>query len=255
MNHIFIVAKYTFIDVYRSKVMNSLFFLAAGLVALTYVASEFAYGAPAKIALDFGFGITSIINIMLAIFIGANILSKEIEQKTLYMIISRKISRSSFLIGKILGLSSVLLINSITMGMLSIFIYVFLGGVFQGLMIWAIVFSLTEALIILLFSVLFSLVTNSTMAIIYSVGLFIVGHALNETSKIFIVKTNMFFKYVIELSFFLVPSLYKLNLKDFLLYKQSIDLNYLLGIQFYSISYMCALTIFISLIFKNKNLD
>jgi len=255
MNHIFVVAKYTFVDVYRSKVMNSLFFLAIGLIVLTYVASEFAYGAPAKVALDFGFGITSIINLVLAIFIGANILSKEIEQKTLYMILSRKISRTSFLIGKILGLSSVLVINSISLGVLSIFIHIYLGGSFQGLMIWAIIFSLTEAFIILLFSVLFSLITNSTMAIIYSIGVFIVGHALNETSKTFFVKTNLFFKSIIDISFLFVPSLYKLNLKDFLLYKQSIDLGYLLGVQFYSILYICAIALFISLIFKNRNLD
>lgn len=235
--------------------MVSLLFLALGLVIVSYVASEFAYGAPAKVALDVGLGIMSISNLIIAIFIGATLLSREIEQRTLYMIISKPVSRASFILGKILGLSSVLLLNSLVLGLLSVSLFIYYGGAFQKLFIWTFYFSFLEAFTVLLFAVLFSLITNTTLSVIYTIGIFIVGHAINETSKLLFTKISPFFSSVLEVCFFVVPNLYRLNLKDFLLYQQNIPSSYLQLSQLYIGFYLAALLTIIVLIFKNKNLD
>lgn len=250
-----IVSKFTFLEVYRSKLMIGLLFLALGLLIVTFVASEFAYGASSKVALDVGFGIMSLANIGIAIFIGSTLLSKEIEQKTLYMILSRPISRSSFLLGKIFGLSTVLLLNSLILGTLSIVLFVQQGGQFQSLFIWAIVFSFFEALIILVFAVFFSLIANMTLSVICTFAVFVTAHALNETSRILFLKLSPLFKNILDACFFLMPNLYKLNLKDFLLYQQTVDQQYLIMTQAYAILYLVAILTVVIFIFKNKNLD
>lgn len=256
MKNVLTVTRFTFIEVYRSKLMLSLVFLAIGLLVATYVASEFAYGAPAKVALDVGLGIMSISNLVIAIFIGANLLSKEIEQRTLYMIISRPISRTSFLLGKILGLSSVLLINSIVLGGMSCILYLsFSGGHYQPLFGWTLYFSFLEAFTVLIFAVLFSLITNSTLSVIYTLCVFVVGHAINETSKLFFVKISPIFEYAIQVCFIVLPNFYRLNLKEFLLYKQSIERAYLIDTQLYIALYLVALITLVVLIFKKRNLD
>lgn len=255
MKNILIVSKYTFIEVYRSKVMLSILFLALGLILITYIASEFAYGAPAKVALDFGFGITTLSNLGMSIFIGSTLLTKEVEQRTLYMILSKPISRMSFLVGKIFGLSSVLLINTFVLSLLTIGIFVFMGGKYQELMMWSCIFSFLEAFLILLISVLFSLITNTALSVIYTIVLVIIGHSLNETSKLIFAKMNPFFDFSVKLGSILLPNLYKLNLKDFVLYQQNISSNYLWSVLVYFFLYTSALMIFVIQIFKNKNLD
>lgn len=250
-----IVSKFTFLEVYRSKLMIGLLFLALGLLVVTFVASEFAYGASSKVALDVGFGIMSLANIGIAVFIGSTLLSKEIEQKTLYMILSRPISRASFLLGKIFGLSTVLLLNSLILGALSIILFVQQGGQYQSLFIWGIAFSFFEALIVLVFAVFFSLITNITLSVICTFVVFVTGHALNETSKILFLKLSPLFKNILDACFFLIPNLYKLNLKDYFLYQQTVDQQYLIMTQGYAILYLIAILTFIIFIFKNKNLD
>lgn len=255
MNKTFVVSKYTFIEVYRSKVMLSILFIGLGLIAVSYVASEFAYGAPSKVALDFGFGLTSISNLIMAIFIGSTLLSKEIENRTLYMILSRPISRTSFMLGKVIGLSSVLVVNTILLSFLSVGIYVYLGGKISSLMFWTAWFSLIEAFIIMLFAILFSLITSNALAIIYTISAWIVGHSLSATSKIFFAKTNSFFNFTLKAFSCLIPDLEKINLKDLLIYEQSISSNYLIKAQGYVSIYIAALLLIISFLFKNKNLD
>ncbi len=255
MNKTLTVAKYTFIEVYRSKVMLSIVFIAIGLIIISYVASEFAYGAPAKVALDFGYGLTSISNIIMSIFIGSNLLSKEIESRTLYMILSRPISRTSFMLGKVIGLSSVLIINTIILSLVSVGIYKFLDGEINILMIWAAWFSFVEAFIVMLVAILFSLSTSNALAVIYTIIFWIAGHSISTTSKILFAKSNSFFSISLKNISCIVPDLEKINLKDFLIYEQSVTVDFLFRTQLYAIIYIAALLFMISYFFKNKNLD
>lgn len=255
MKKTLIVAKYTFLEVYRSKVMLSIAFIAIALVTVSYVASEFAYGAPAKVALDFGFGLTSISNLVMAVFIGTTLLGKEIENRTLYMILSRPISRTSFMVGKVFGLSSVLIINTLCLSILTALIFKYLGGSLNSLMFWASWFSLIEALIMMLFAILFSLITNNALAVIYTLTIWIVGHSIQITSKLIQTKVNVVFDFIIKSATGIVPDLEKINLKDLLIYEQDIPIAYLLNLQLYSLFYIIAVLLIISYLFKTKNLD
>lgn len=255
MKNVLTVAKYTFIEVYRSKLMMSIGFIGLGLIVLCYVASEFAFGAPAKIALDVGLGILSLSNVAIATLIGSTLIAREIEQKTLYMILSRPISRSSFLFGKIAGLSSVLLLNSLLLGAISSSLYLYFEGHYQNLVLWVIYFSFLEALVVLLFATLFSLLTNTTLSVIYTIGIYIVGHAINETAKILFAKSSVIISSVLKLAYLVIPNFYRLNLKDFIIYKQSVSNEFLINTHIYVVLYMIALMTAVNLVFKNKNLD
>lgn len=255
MKNILNVSKYTLLEVYRSKLLVSLILMAFGLILLSYIASEFAYGAAAKVALDVGMGLMSLSNFIMAVFIGSTLLAKEISQRTLYMIISRPISRTEFIFGKILGLSSVLLLNSFFLGTISYALFVSYGGSYQELFLWTFYFSFLEAFIVLLFAIMFSLVTNTTLSVIFTIVIFVVGHSLNETSKLLFTKLSPFFSSVVNVSLFILPNFYRMNLKDLLLYQQKIPHDYLIVTQLYAILYAVALLAVISLIFRNKNLD
>jgi ABC-2 type transport system permease protein len=255
MKNTLTVAKFTYLEVYRSKVMLSIVFIAIGVLFISYIASEFAYGAPAKVALDFGYGLTSISNLVMAVFIGSTLLSKEIESRTLYMILSRPISRTSFMFGKAIGLSSVLIINTIVLSSISVCIFHYLDGQVNSLMFWTAWFSFLEALIVMLFSITFSLITSNALAVIYTIGVWIVGHSLGATSKMIFTKQSYFLNYTIKIFSSVIPDLEKINLKDLLIYHQNVPTDYLVKAQLYTIPFLAALLFIISFLFRNKNLD
>lgn len=255
MKNYLTVAKYTFSEIYRSKILISLLFLAFGLLVLCYVASEFGYGAPDKIALDVGLGIMSLSNVVISLLIGSTLIGKEIEQKTLYMILSKPISRASFLMGKITGLSTILLLNTLLLGITSVGLFLFYEGQFSNLILWTWWFSFLESLIVLFFAILFSLITNTTLTVLFTIVVYTVGHALNETSKIIFLKTSEVTSKIIETCFYIIPNFYRLNLKDLVLYKQSVPTDYLVFTQGYALLYLVGLTFFVIVLFNNKNLD
>jgi len=252
---IYIIASYTLKEILKSKILVNILFLGAALLLVTFIAYNFTYGAAGRVALDFGLGTLSISSVAISIFIGSGLLSKEIESRTVYMIISRPVSRASFILGKIIGLSAVVVINISILSALTLLIYFLSGGEFQSLILWAIFFTMLEAILVLLVVNLLSLVTSQTLAVIITIVVYIIGHAINETILTTTVQANPLLSSFIELTKFILPSFYKLNLKDFVLYKQSLPISYLMGSVAYAFTYAMALISLSIFTFNKKNLD
>ena len=106
-----IIAFYTFKEIFKSKILLNVFFAGLGLMVLTYVATEFTYGVPQRVSLDIGLGMLSISSLAISLFLGVGLLSKEIDSRTVYMVIARPVHRSSFIVGKLIGLMGIQALN------------------------------------------------------------------------------------------------------------------------------------------------
>ena len=59
-NKVLIIAYYTFKEILKSKVLYGVFFIGLTIMISVFVASEFTYGAPARVAIDVGLGLLSL---------------------------------------------------------------------------------------------------------------------------------------------------------------------------------------------------
>ena len=89
----------------------------------------------------------------------------------------------------------------------------------------------------------------------YTIILWAVGHTLNETSKSIFAKVNIFFITILKIFSSIIPDLEKVNLKDLLIYEQTVSFDYILKTQLSFTFYSIALLFIISYVFNNKNLD
>lgn len=250
-----VIAYYTFKEILKSKILVNVAILGLGLMLVTYVAFSFTYGEASRVALDFGLGMLSLSSVGIAIFIGVGLLSKEIENRTVYMIISRPVPRSIFILGKILGLISILVLNILLLAALTLALYFLTGGVFSSLIAWSIFFTILEAILALLVVSTISLITTPTMSVLMTIMIYISGHAVSETKLTSFAKNAPGLAEVLDFYHFILPGFYKLNIKDFIIYKQSLPLEYLLGASAYGIVYSIFLCLLSIIIFERKNLD
>lgn len=249
------VAKYTFSEFVQSKVLYNIFFLSLGLLVLTYVASEFTYGVPNKVALDFGLGASSISTLLISVFLGANLIVREVENRTLYMIISRPISRTQFLLGKMIGLIGIVVVNTFILASVSLSLYFFMGGEWNNLIPFSFLFIILEAIIVLLVVILFSLVTNTILAVVNTLVLYISSYAIYEVGKTTFASNNIVFEKIINIGTYLLPSLSSFNIKEYILYEKLIDVPNLLYGLLYGLAYIGFLLFTSIAIFNQKNLD
>lgn len=250
-----VVAKYTFKELIKSKVMVVTIWASLILFIAVYVTSEFSYGNPQKIALDFGLGVSSILSAMIAIFLGGNLVRKEVESRTIYIALSRPIDRFNFLLGKITGMSFVLGLNIIIINIVALAVYAFYGGNFDWLILVSIIFSFLESLIILLVVIFFSLFTNQTISIVNTVIIYVLGHAIPRSLDIhFLVSRPLLLKTVKTYSY-IFPNLDKINIRDFVIYNRGLENGFILGGVAYTILYSTFLVLLSGYIFNKKELD
>lgn len=249
------IAYYTSREILKSKILLNVLLLGVGLLITTYVAFSFTYGEPSRVALDFGLGTLSLSSVGIAIFIGVSLLSKEIDNRTVYMVVSRPVARSSFILGKIIGLSSVLFINILLLSALTLACYFFVGGEFNSLILWAIVFTAMEAILVLLVVAVLSLLTSNTLSILFTLMLYVSGHAISGAKLTLFAKNMPGLIEVLDLYHFVLPAFYKLNIKDFVLYQNSLESSYILNVLLYGFLYSGFLSLLAIFIFNKKNLD
>ena len=85
------------------------------MVAGVRLIPELSVGTEDKIFLDFGLAAISILGLIVTVFVGTGLVNKEIEKRTVYILVAKPLSRSELIVGKYIGLSSVLAILLIAM--------------------------------------------------------------------------------------------------------------------------------------------
>lgn len=252
---LFQIAFVTFKEIYKSKILLNIFFIGLGLSLLTFVASEFTFGTPQKVALDLGLGCLSLSVVGIALFMGVNLITKEIENRTLYMILSRPVKRWIFISGRLLGLASILAVNTLILSSFTLALFLLLGGKSTPLLYWSLFFTWLEGLFVLFLVVFFSMISGNMFALFFTTTLYIIGHAVDSVLQIGKVQNNPLLRGLLEFYSKYLPNFEKFNLKDYVLYEDLIEMPYLSGTIVYACLYFFILGLATVWVFERKELN
>src|ERR1700709_1855284 len=110
------IARNTFREAARNKVLYSLLFFAILLIVSAMALGELSLNEEARMTRDLGlFGI-DLFSVLIAIFVGVNLLYKGLDRKTVYAILPKPIARWQFVLGKWLGMLLTLAVQIAVMG-------------------------------------------------------------------------------------------------------------------------------------------
>jgi ABC-type transport system involved in multi-copper enzyme maturation permease subunit len=110
------VAVNVFRESVRDRVLYNLVLFALLLISSSYLLGQLTAGQDVKIIKDLGLAATSIFGLFIAIFIGIGLVSKEVERRSIYALLSKPVSRPQFIAGKYAGLVLTLAVNVTVMG-------------------------------------------------------------------------------------------------------------------------------------------
>src|SRR3990172_1943274 len=127
MKAIRIISGLTLKEALRNRILYLLFFFAAVLVVSSWIISELTVGDALKIIKDLGLGSIHFLGVLITIFIGIGLVFRELEKRTVFIILSKPVHRFEFLLGKFAGLAVTLLL--VLTGLVSVFyVVLFLKG-------------------------------------------------------------------------------------------------------------------------------
>jgi ABC-type transport system involved in multi-copper enzyme maturation permease subunit len=133
-----------------------------------------------KILLDLAQSSIALTGALIAIFLGVSLVTKEIDRRTVYSLLSKPVARHEFLLGKFLGLAITTGVSALLMGLFAMGVI----ALFGNLPAWAFVQSITllyvEMLLLTGAALLFSSYASSIVASICTVGIWVIGHLAGD---------------------------------------------------------------------------
>jgi len=98
------VAINTFREAVRDRVLLGMVGATLAMLLFTLAIGELSLNENARVVFDLGLGVISLFAVIVSVFLGSALLYKEIERKTLYVILPKPLHRHEFLLGKYFGI-------------------------------------------------------------------------------------------------------------------------------------------------------
>ncbi len=254
MKTVYLIAANTFRETIRNKVLYNILFFAALIIVLSISFGKWSVFARAQVMQDFGLATMSISGLLLAVFVGVGMLGREVSTKTVYSLAVKPVPRYVIVFGKFAGLTATLTLNYALMGLFFVLALGSIGGEIGLPLLAAIVLIWAEMGVIVAVALLFSTVTNTTLAAMFTLGFYIAGH-FNDLIGIQAVKEeNPALVGIMKFMYYAIPNLEHFNVRSRVVYDLPIPTSYLAGVLGYGALYMMFFLILSSMSFARKDL-
>jgi len=250
---IWVIAANGFREVIRDRILYFIGFFALLMAFAWRLLPEIAVGTHQKIFLDLGLAAIGLLGVMVAVFVGTGLINKEIDKRTILVLIPKPLSRAEFILGKHLGLSGVL---AVMLGvMLVIYLLMLLGMKvsFQPLPLIVSVFYLgLELILIAAVAIAFGVFTSSIIATLMTFGVYLMGHISKDLIQLGIISKNPNILAITKNIYLILPDLERLNFRNEAVYGLLPSTDVLIGNALYSLVYTGLLLGISILIFSRR---
>ncbi len=256
MNRICAVASNTFREAVRDRVLYNLIFFALLLVGASLLFGQISIGIERIVLINLGLTAISIFGVVIAIFIGIGLVSKEMEKKTLYTILSRPARRWEFIVGKFGGLAWTLVVNTFLMAVGFFAALLFLAHRFEsadGWLLVAIYFIVLEFVVVTALALLFSTFSSPVLSAVMALALFVIG-TFAEDLRAFVAMSHGVARLFATLAAYIVPNFASLNVISSVAHGRPIVASLILYNTVYSLLYATATVCGAVLVFEYRNL-
>jgi ABC-type transport system involved in multi-copper enzyme maturation permease subunit len=207
------IAFNTYREAVRDKLLYNLLLFAALMIASSILLAQIQIGHGDRIYRDVGLSAIALFGVMIAIFVGINLVHRELSSKTIYTMLAKPVRRWEFLLGKYVGLLSLLAVEVALMSACFIGVLVFKGSEFSLGLLDAIVLIYLELALVTAIAIFFSSFTTPYLAGMFTVALWIIGHLLGDLRSLAQHSDVPGLRALLETLYWTLPNLDRLDLK------------------------------------------
>lgn len=252
------IALNTFRETVRDRVLYAIvvFALIATLAGLVF--GSLSVDQDIRVLEDLGLFAITIFGGIISVFVGTNLVFKEIDRRTIFLIVTKPINRWEFIAGKFLGLALCIFVTNFAMGVFLIGITSLqMGSLAHAVSILvALAFIYAEMLLVIALATFFSTFATPLMSMVFTISLWVCGHLSNSLLSLGKLSTQASVQIITQAIYYSIPDLASLTLlRSELVDGRAMPSSLLGSIVAYIIAYCILLIGFASLIAERKEFN
>ncbi|MFH7241867.1 MAG: ABC transporter permease [Spirulina sp.] len=219
LSRIVVIARNVFLEVIRDRILYLMALFALLMVAAALLLPPVSAGTEQKIILDLGLAAMHLLSVIIAVFVGTGLVNKEIEKRTVLVLLAKPVSHGEFIVGKHLGLSAVLAVLLGGLGLMFAAMLAIIGVPFSfASLALATGFMLLEAMLLTAVAILFGVFTSSLLATLLTFAVYLMGHLTQDLVAFTQLSDNPGIQRLTNGLYLFLPDLERLNLRNLAVY-------------------------------------
>jgi ABC-type transport system involved in multi-copper enzyme maturation permease subunit len=267
MNKLGAIVGVTFLGGVRDRTLLGIFVLGLLLVLTVPVFSYFSLRQTTEVAAGYSLTVISLIGLLLTVFMGGNLISRDVDRKAIQTVVTLPISRTQYMIGKFLALALLLLVSLVILYLLAagaILLAALMYPPDQPLhwetYVMVMVFEYVMLLVISAVSVLFnSFATSTFLPMALTIAVYCIGQS-TALVKDYLDKApeareiSPVIAFLAKASYYLFPNLSAFDLKEAFVYSLPVGLEYRAMVLLYGLFYLGAVMCLATFVFGRRDL-
>jgi ABC-type transport system involved in multi-copper enzyme maturation permease subunit len=243
----------TFREAIRDKVFIVIIVFSILVMVSGRVIKPLALGQEEKVIKDIGLNAITLFSVLIAILVGGRLVYKEIEKRTIYLILSRPLHRWQFIVGKFFGLLMVLFESILIMTGAFYVILLVLGIPANFYLVWSIILTFFELWIVTAVAIFFSTFSTPITSAIFSFALYFIGHLTPDLKALGAIAKSAQIKFMSDVLYYILPNLSNFNIKAEVVHNVMVAPKIIALTIVYAIIYSAVVIFLSALIFQKRD--
>ena len=232
------IAHNTYREIIRERLLYGVFLVAALVVGSSFFLATISFDQNARVLQNIGVAAIHLFAVFILIFVTTNSVAKDFDRRALYLIFPKPVSRAHYALGKYVGLLLVLLTTLAILGGLYILGLLAVDRTVAAPVLVNLCYSFLEISLVTAIAQLFASFTAPINATLYSIAIYIIGHALPTLKSFADINSGSFTKGLIDICYYLFPNLEKFDVRAATLYSLTLPPAQVFWSIFYGLLYI-----------------
>jgi len=209
------------------------------------------------VVISLGLSAISLIGLLIAIFTGVGLVSKEIDKRTLHAVLAKPLRRWEFLLGKFSGLLLTLTVNAAAMAAGLFLAMLFVKHSFARgdvVVLVAVYLILLKLALVVALAMLFSCFTSPLLAILFTSGLYVAGLFVSELRSLQATQLNPQSQKLFAILSYLLPNFGNYDVMGAAAHGRMVPGSLILHTTMYTVLYCAIVLTAAAVIFSRKDL-
>lgn len=252
MTAVISLARHTFMDALRERAFLVLGIFALVMLAVSNLLSPLALGEGRRVTLDLGLGCIALFGLLLITLLGTRMVQKEIDRKTILVLLAKPIRREEFILGKFVGLVAVVGVSLVGMICLLAAVMALSGHSLNATLAVAGYYAFLELAVMAALAMLLTAFTSPVLSTFFLLGLFVAGHLSTSLIEMARLLPNPAVAKVLNVAFYILPrlDLYSYTLE--VVHGLPVDAAQILWATLYTLVYSLGLLFLAVLAFRSR---
>jgi Cu-processing system permease protein len=252
MNQVTAIAVNTFKETIRDRVLAVIVVFALVMIAGGLWLGSISLGEQGRMMKDFGLVAVTFFGLIVAVFIAASLVHKEVEKRTVFVLFSKPVSRASFIAGKFLGLCVTMAVVLAGMGVFLFLLVWAVAGDASGMLLVAVAMIFVQLLAVMAVTIFFSTMGSAILASVLGICVFVAGQLSHNVLSLTRLGHNAFTEALSWVVYVVIPNLSAVDVKAGVVGESTLSWAEIGVWTLYLLAYVVVVLALASVVFRRK---